>query len=258
MAEVEELVKAGYKEITLLGQNVNSYCKDLDTGYDFADLLRDINSFEGDFRIKFMTSHPKDATLKLFDTIAESEKVSRHIHLPFQSGSDDVLRRMNRRYTRRQYEEIIRYARSVIPDVSFTSDVIVGFPGETEQDFEQTLDLVRTVGFNGLFMFIYSVRRGTPAADMPDKIPHEISVERFKRLLELQNSVSAELNRRCIGRTVRVLTEKTDDDTLCTGRTMNDTIVRFDAGGRNIRAGQTVDVVINKAMNWALFGEIAE
>ncbi|MBR2338254.1 MAG: tRNA (N6-isopentenyl adenosine(37)-C2)-methylthiotransferase MiaB, partial [Clostridia bacterium] len=171
--EARELVAQGYKEITLLGQNVNSYGKGEAHGVDFPELLRRINAIEGDFIIRFMTSHPRDASPRLFDTIAACEKVSRHFHLPFQSGSDRILKAMNRHYTREQYLELVRYARRVIPDISFTSDVIVGFPGETREDFEQTLSLIREVGFTSLFTFIFSPRQGTPAAKMPDPISAE-------------------------------------------------------------------------------------
>lgn len=255
LEEVRELVKSGYKEITLLGQNVNSYCKDLQLGYDFADLLRDINSIEGDFRVKFMTSHPKDATRKLFDVIAECGKIGRHVHLPFQSGSDAILQKMNRKYTCEQYMQIIDYAKSKIPGVSFSSDVIVGFPGETEEDFEKTLQLVRRVEFSSLFMFIYSPRRGTPAAEMPDQVPHEISVDRFNRLAQLQNSISLRRNERLIGQTVTVLTDKPDGGSLYGGKTADDIRVRFDSHGTHIPEGQSVQVKIERAANWAVFGQ---
>ncbi|MBO5798128.1 MAG: tRNA (N6-isopentenyl adenosine(37)-C2)-methylthiotransferase MiaB, partial [Clostridia bacterium] len=166
--EAKQLVAAGYKEITLLGQNVNSYGKGEDHGVDFPELLRRINAIPGDFLIRFMTSHPKDASHRLFDTIAECEKVSRHFHLPFQSGSNRILQAMNRGYTHEQYLDLIRYAKSVVPDIAFTSDVIVGFPGETREDFEETVRLIREVEFVSLFTFIFSPRKGTPAAEMPD------------------------------------------------------------------------------------------
>ena len=170
LEEARSLVEAGYRDITLLGQNVNSYGKDLETPVPFAQLLREINAIPGDFRIRFMTSHPKDCTRELLDAMADCEKVAKHLHLPFQSGNDRVLKEMNRRYTREQYLELIRYARQVMPELSLTSDVIVGFPGETYEAFQDTLSLVEEVGFTSLFTFIFSPREGTPAAKMPDPV----------------------------------------------------------------------------------------
>ena len=183
--EVRELVESGAKDITLLGQNVNSYGKDLGTGYDFADLLAEIDRIPGDYRIRFMSSHPKDATKKLFDTMAASTHVARQLHLPFQSGSNRVLREMNRRYTREDYLELIRYARSVMPDLVVTSDVIIGFPGETEAEAMETVSLVEEVGFDALFTFIYSPRPGTRAAAMPDPVPRAVSARISSRVLSL-------------------------------------------------------------------------
>lgn len=254
LAEVKDLVKSGYKDITLLGQNVNSYCNDLDIDYDFADLLRDVNAIEGEFRIRFMTSHPKDATEKLFDTIAECDKVCNHVHLPFQSGSDRVLSLMNRRYTAEKYLSLIDYAKKKIPGVSFTSDVIVGFPTETEEDFEDTLKLVEKVGFSGLYTFIFSPRKNTPAAEMEGQIPQEVKSERFNRLLALQNENSVKANERHLGKTVEVLCEGYADDGYMTGRTEDNTIVRFRAEDGVI--GKFVSVEIDKALNWAVFGRI--
>ena len=173
LEEARSLVEAGYRDITLLGQNVNSYGKDLETPVPFAQLLREINAIPGDFRIRFMTSHPKDCTRELLDAMADCEKVAKHLHLPVQSGNDRVLKEMNRRYTREQYLELIRYARQVMPELSLTSDVIVGFPGETYEAFQDTLSLVEEVGFTSLFTFIFSPREGTPAAKMPDPVSRE-------------------------------------------------------------------------------------
>ena len=170
LSGARQMVNAGYKDITLLGQNVNSYGKWLDGDTDFADLLKSVADIEGDFWVRFMTSHPKDASRKLIDTMAENPKICNHLHLPFQSGSSRVLTRMNRRYTREAYIEIAEYAKSKIPDLSLTSDVIVGFPGETEEEFEETLSLIREVEFTSLFTFIYSPRRGTPAARMEQQL----------------------------------------------------------------------------------------
>lgn len=254
LAEVGQLVEEGYKDITLLGQNVNSYCRDLDLDYDFSDLLREINAIPGDFRIRFMTSHPKDATQKLFDTVAECEKVCKHIHLPFQSGSDRVLKLMNRRYTAEQYKSLIAYGREKIPGVSFTSDVIVGFPTETEEDFQDTLNLIKEVGFNGLFTFMYSPRKNTPAAVMDGQIPKETKAERFQRLLDLQNSTAFDFHSQYVEKTVRVLVEsKLEEEDFYTGRTDNNIIVNFKSK-RDV-VNSFVQVKINQAKNWALFGE---
>ena len=201
--EVRSLVAEGYKDITLLGQNVNSYGKDLEKPYDFADLLRDIDAIPGDYRIRFMSSHPKDATKKLFDTMAQSRHVARQLHLPFQSGNDRVLKEMNRRYTRAQYLELVNYAKSVMPDIVLTSDVIIGFPGETEAEAMDTVSLVDEVGFDALFTFIYSPRPGTKAAAMPDPATKEEKQVWFDRLLAVQNAKSAEIHAGYIGRTVR-------------------------------------------------------
>lgn len=257
IAEVKKLIADGYKDITLLGQNVNSYCKDLSLDYDFSDLLRDINALDGDFRIRFMTSHPKDATKKLFDTVATCEKVCKHIHLPFQSGSDRILKLMNRRYTAKQYLELIEYGRRMIPDVSFTSDVIVGFPTETEEDFEDTLSLIRAVGFNGLFTFQYSPRKNTPAAVMEGQISKEVKGERFSRLLALQSSKSFDFHSKYKGRTVRVLAENAlETPGMYTGRTDNNIIVNF-SSQKDVTAS-FVAVTIDEAKNWALLGHVAE
>jgi len=253
-AEFEELVAAGYKDITLLGQNVNSYGKDSGEHYDFADVLRELNSVEGDFRIRFMTSHPKDATEKLFRTIAQCNKVCKHIHLPFQSGSDRILKLMNRKYSSADYLSLIQKAREIIPGVTFTSDVIVGFPTETEEDFEDTLRLIKEVGFNGLFTFIYSPRRNTPAAVMDGQIDKETKGDRMRRLLEFQNSLVWDDNKRFLGETVRVLAEGSAEgeaDTF-TGRTDTNIIVNFKGNSECI--GNYVDVEITKALNWSLFG----
>ena len=208
LEEAKQMIGAGFKEIMLLGQNVNSYGKGLDEDINFAKLLRMVNGIKGDFRIKFMTSNPKDCTEELLDAVCECEKVERHLHLPFQSGSDSVLKRMNRKYTFDSYLKIIEAARKRIPDITFTSDVIVGFPDESEQDFQKTLDLVSRVGFSALFTFIYSKRPGTPAAVMHDGVSRSQKGARFDRLLRLQETKSKEVLESMIGRTVRVLCEE--------------------------------------------------
>lgn len=255
LCEFRELVHAGYQDITLLGQNVNSYCNDLDLDYDFSDLLRDICAIPGDFRVKFMTSHPKDASRKLMDTIAAEKKICRHLHLPFQSGSNKVLKEMNRKYTREQYLELVAYAKKTIPDLSLTSDVIVGFPGETEEDFEETLDLVRQVGFSGLYTFLYSPRPGTPAAERKDQVDRQIKSARFERLLALQNLSSEGCNSSYLGKDVEVLVygvSQTRPD-LWEGRTDNDTLVQITPSGE-LYPGERMKVHIEKTLNWAIFG----
>ena len=190
LAEAKEMIKSGCREITLLGQNVNSYGKGEEHGINFAKLLRMLNDLEGDFEIKFMTSHPKDCSIELLDTIAECKKISRHLHLPFQSGSSRILKLMNRYYDREQYLNLIKEAKKRIPDVKLTSDVIVGFPGETYEDFKETISLIKEVEFESLFTFIYSPRGGTPAAKMPDPISRETKGEWFDELLKAQEEIA--------------------------------------------------------------------
>lgn len=251
--EAQELVAAGYKEITLLGQNVNSYGKGEAHGVDFPQLLRRINAIEGDFLIRFMTSHPKDATHELFDTIAQCEKVSRHFHLPFQSGSNRILKAMNRRYTREQYLELIDYARRTVPGIVFTSDVIVGFPGEQREDFEQTLDLIERVGFVSLFTFIFSPRKGTPAAAMPDPIPASEKSAWFQEMTALQERLSAERMKKMVGQTRRALLEREENGFL-EARLPENIVVRVQGNAQDI--GRWADVAITQSRSWILTGEI--
>ena len=211
LAEAKQILSEGFKEIYLLGQNVNSYGKDLGGREDFPWLLRELNALEGDFILRFMTSHPKDASRELFDTMAACEKVERHIHLPFQSGNDRVLRAMNRGYTGDVYREKAAYARSLMPDIAITSDVIVGFPGETEAEFEDTLRLVEELGFDMLFTFLYSPRVGTPAAALPDPATKEEKQARFDRLLAAQNEVSRRMQAAHVGKTYRILIDGEGD-----------------------------------------------
>lgn len=253
--EARELVARGYKEITLLGQNVNSYGKGEAHGVDFPELLRRINAIEGDFLIRFMTSHPRDASHRLFDTIAACEKVSRHFHLPFQSGSDRILKAMNRHYTREQYLELIRYARSVIPDISFTSDVIVGFPGETREDFEDTLSLIREVGFTSLFTFIFSPRKGTPAAAMPDPISAEEKSKWFTEMTALQEELSGQRLAKLVGTVQKALIESDAGDYL-EARLSENSVVRVQGTPDDI--GKHALVRITAARSFILMGEIEQ
>ena len=256
LTQAKELIASGAKDITLLGQNVNSYGKDLEGGEDFASLIRDIAALDGDFRVRFMTSHPKDVSPALIAAMAENEKIARHFHLPVQSGSDGILKRMNRRYTAQAYLSTVKALREAMPDISLTSDIIVGFPGETEEDFEATMDMLRAAQYDMIFSFIYSPRKGTPAAEMPDQIPHAVSTERFARLLELQNEISLARNNRFVGRTMRVLAEEVSrtDDTKITGRGDSPRPIHF-AGDPSL-IGQFVNVKITSADTFSLNAEI--
>ena len=258
IAEARALVESGAKEITLLGQNVNSYGKDTGEGVDFADLLRKICKIDGDFRLRFMTSHPKDASDKLIEAMAEEEKIANHFHLPVQSGSDAVLKRMNRHYDSERYMSIIEKLKSSVDDVCITSDIIVGFPGETEDDFTDTLNLIKAVGFDAVFSFIYSPRVGTPAASMEGQIPKEVSRERFARLLEVVNPISLERNKRFLGRTLKVLAQEpcASVEGLITGRSDSPRPIHFPAGSSVI--GNFVKVKITKAETFSMNGEITE
>ena len=253
MAEVKELLQQGYKDITLLGQNVNSYGKDLGLGIDFADLLRELAELPGDFWLRFMTSHPKDATKKLFDVIASHPKIAKQFHLPFQSGNDRVLKAMNRHYDRAQYLSLVEYGKSLMPDLVLTSDVIVGFPGETEEEFEDTLSLIEQVHYDALFTFIYSPRKGTPAAEMPDPATKADKNRRFDRLLEAQNRISEQIHRDYVGKTFRVLVDGKDGDKL-TARTEGGRLVRF--SGSDDLIGQFTYVEITGNTTWSLVGQL--
>ena len=255
LAECRSLVESGIKDITLLGQNVNSYGKDLDQGVDFADLLAKIAAIPGDFRIRFMTSHPRDASKKLFDTMASSEKIAKQLHLPFQSGSSRVLKAMNRHYDRETYLEKVNYAKSVMPDLVLTSDVIVGFPGETEEEFEETISLIEEVRYDSLFTFIFSPRKGTPAASMEDPTPKEEKNRRFDRLCAVQNAISEQIHNTYIGKTMLCLVDGTDKDYL-TARTEGGRLVRFK--GDTALIGTFAKVTITGATTWSLTGCLAE
>lgn len=258
LAECRELAAAGYKEITLLGQNVNSYGKDLGLDMDFADLLEQVNAIPGEFLIRFMTSHPKDASQKLFETMARCEKVAPVFHLPFQSGNDRVLKAMNRIYDRSGYLEKVRALREQIPDVVITSDVIVGFPGETTAEFEDTLSLVEEVGFDALFTFIFSPREGTPAAKMDDPIPMAEKKANFQRLVDAQNAISAKKHAAYIGKTVRCLVDGTcaEEGFALTARTPGNRLVRVEAGEESL-IGTYRDIEITGANTWSLWGRLS-
>ena len=256
LAEVRELVQNGCRDVTLLGQNVNSYGKDLESPLDFADLLEEINKIPGDFLIRFMTSHPKDATQKLFETMARCEKIAPVLHLPFQAGNDRILRAMNRHYDRAQYLDEIRRLRALLPDIVLTSDVIVGFPGETTPEFEETLTLLEEVRFDALFTFLYSPRPGTPAAKLDDPMPREEKLQNFNRLVELQNQISAQKHAAYLGSVQRCLVDGLceDGEWTLTARTPGNRLVRLN--GPEDLIGQFVPVKITGANTWSLFGEL--
>ena len=256
LAEVRELVQAGYKEITLLGQNVNSYGKDLDTDWDFADLLSAIDEIEGDYLIRFMSSQPKDAGCKLFDTMARCVHVAKQLHLPVQSGCDRVLRAMNRPYDRAKYLDLITYARKVMPELVLTSDVIIGFPGETEAEAMETVALVKEVEFDALFTFIFSPRPGTPAAKLDDPVPRAEKQVWFDRLCQVQNEISARRHAAYVGKTLRVLVDGETDDSRwpLSGRTAGGRLVHL-VGDRSA-IGTYRHVTVTDSNTWALFGEL--
>ena len=251
LAEVKQLIAAGYRDITLLGQNVNSYGRGLDTPIDFADLLAQIAELDGDFLVRFMTSHPKDASKKLFDVMAAHDKIAKHLHLPFQSGSDRILKAMNRRYTAQEYLDLVQYAKSVMPGLVLTSDVIVGFPGETDEDFEKTLELVNAVEYDALFTFLFSPRRGTPAASLPDPMPKEDKQRNFDHLVARQNEISAALRRADVGKVLRCLIDGRDGAFL-TARTEGGRLVRL--VGDDSLIGQFRPIAITDATTWSLSG----
>lgn len=259
LEEVRGLVAEGYKDITLLGQNVNSYGKDLDTDVDFADLLAQINDIPGDFLVRFMTSHPRDASQKLFETMARCDKVAPQLHLPVQSGSSRVLKAMNRHYDRETYLDEVRRLKALIPDIVLTSDIIVGFPGETEEEFEKTLSLLEEVRFDSLFTFIFSPRVGTPAAKMDDPVPMAEKKKWFQRLLDTQNRISVEKHKEYIGRVLPVLVEEENP-----ADAVNNLNCRTD-GWRLVHVpgdvsllGQRKKVKITDCSTWSLFGEFVE
>ncbi len=256
LAEVRQLVEDGFKEITLLGQNVNSYGKDLLSPMDFADLLAEIDKIPGEYLIRFMTSHPKDAGEKLFDTMARCGHVAKQLHLPVQSGNSRVLRAMNRGYTREQYLEKVRYARRVMPELVLTSDIIIGFPGETEAEAMDTISLIEEVRYDALFTFLYSPRPGTPAAKLPDPASREEKQAWFDRLLEAQNRISGQLHQAYVGRTVRVLVDGESGDPRwpLSSRTHGGRLVHLSGSADLI--GKYVDAHVTDSNTWALFGEV--
>lgn len=257
ISEAQELIESGYKEITLLGQNVNSYGKDLSPQISFAELLRRINALDGDFRIRFMTSHPKDCTRELLEVMASCDKVAKHLHLPFQSGNNRVLHAMNRKYTREKYLELINYAKELMGDeLSITSDIIVGFPGETYEEFKDTLSLVEEVKFTSLFTFIYSPRRGTPAAEMPDPVSAEEKGKWFRELTDAQEKISAENMKKYAGRTFKcfVYGKGKLGDNYVAARTDGNLIIEFEGGSELI--GSFRNIRVTEPLTYVLKGEL--
>lgn len=256
--EIERLVADGVVEVMLLGQNVNSYGKTLEEPITFARLLKEIEKIEGLERIRFMTSHPKDLSDELIQVMAESKKICTHLHLPVQSGSTRILEKMNRRYTKEGYLELVRKIRAAVPDISLTTDIIVGFPGETEEDFQETLDVVRQVRYDSAFTFIYSRRTGTPAAVMEDQVPEDVVKDRFNRLLEEVQRISAEMCARYEGTVQRVLVESVNehDESLMTGRMSGNLLVHFPGDASLI--GKFVDVSLDECRGFYYLGKMTE
>ena len=256
--EIRMLVADGVKEVMLLGQNVNSYGKNLEEPMSFAELLQEVEKIDGLDRIRFMTSHPKDLSEDLIQVMKHSKKICRHLHLPLQSGSTEILRRMNRRYTKEQYLALAEHLRAEIPDLALTTDIIVGFPGETEEDFQETLDVVRRVRYDSAFTFIYSKRTGTPAAAMENQVPEDVVKDRFNRLLALVQEISREQSLRVDGQTLPVLVESVNeqDASLVTGRLSNNLLVHFPGDASLI--GQIVSVHLTECKGFYYYGERAE
>lgn len=260
--ECREVAKSGYKEIMLLGQNVNSYGNDLNEGLKFHELLREVCKIEGVERVRFMTSHPKDISDELIKTMAEEDKICNQLHLPVQSGSNKVLSDMNRKYTREQYLQKLNKVKEAIPDIVITTDIIVGFPTETQEDFEETLSILRLAEYDMIFSFIYSKRVGTPAAEMPDALSDEQKHINFDSMLKLQNEISKRKNERYVGRTEKVLIEgvsKTNAETL-TGRTEGGKVVNFSYKNSGLTENELIgsirDIEITQAQTWSLLGEL--
>ncbi len=250
LKEAQDIIDCGYKEITLLGQNVNSYGKNLEENINFSNILKNINDINGDYWIRFMTSHPKDATKELIDTIADCEHICNHLHLPFQSGNNKILNNMNRKYTREKYLELVNYAKYKIPELSISSDIIVGFPGETYKDFCDTLSLVKEVEFESLFTFIFSPRKGTSAFNMEDHIPYEEKSIWFKELLKLQEEISSNKLNKMIKKEYKVLVDGENKKGKLTSRTQGNISVEF-YGDKSI-IGKFARVKINKAKRFRL------
>lgn len=259
VAEIERAVAEGYKEFTLLGQNVNSYGKDFGEPEMFAKLLRVVNDIPGVERVHFMTSHPKDMSLEVIKAVAECEHVCEGFHVAMQSGSSKILQAMNRVYTRERYLELVKTIREYVPDAAITTDIIVGFPGETEEDFQETLSIVEEVGFTGAFTFIYSKRSGTPAAKMENQVPLDVKHDRLNRLMDLQNKKSQEQHEKLVGKVVDVLADgPSKNPKVWSGRTRTGVLVLWPIGDKTYEIGQKVNVLIDCAQTWQVKGKAIE
>ncbi|SEH27620.1 tRNA (N6-isopentenyl adenosine(37)-C2)-methylthiotransferase MiaB [Selenomonas sp. KH1T6] len=253
--EVEQAARAGYKEVTLLGQNVNSYGKDHKQA-DFAELLAMVDKVEGIERVRFMTSHPKDLSDRVIETMAHGRHLCEHIHLPVQHGSSKILKAMNRVYTAEAYKDLVKRIRAALPEVSLTTDLIVGFPGETEEDFEELLSFLKEIRYDAAYTFIYSKRSGTPAAEMENQVPEDVKKARLQRLMEVQNEISLEINQALLGKTLEVMVEgpSKNDENVWMGHTRSNKIVLFPHGEE--KAGDFVQVKITSPQTWVLKGEV--
>lgn len=259
IAEIENAVKEGYKEFTLLGQNVNSYGKDFGEKDAFAKLLRRVNEIPGVERIHYMTSHPRDMSEEVIKAVAECEHICENFHLPFQSGSTEILRRMNRGYSKEKYLALVNLIRQYLPDAAITTDIIVGFPGETEEDFAETLDVVRQVGFTSAYTFIYSKRSGTPAAKMENQVPLTVKKERLNRLMALQNENSLRCHQTLIGKTLDVLAEGPSKQAdVWAGRSRSGILVLWPIGDKKYEIGQKVNIKIDTAQTWLVKGQAVD
>ena len=258
--DVEQYTKKGYKEILFLGQNVNSYGSDLaDKSDNFAELLKKSAAVEGDFWIKYVSPHPKDFSDDVIDAIAKNSKIARMLHLPLQSGSTKILDAMNRGYTKEEYIKLAKKIKEKIPDIGLTTDIIVGFPGETDEDFQDTMDVVHDVGFENAYMFMYSKRTGTPAATMENQVDEKVKNERLQKLIRLQNMKAREESQKYLGQTIKVLVEgpSRKNPEMLTGRTSTHKVVLFKNNGKNLK-GKFVNIKINDAKTWTLYGELVE
>ena len=258
--DVEQYTKKGYKEILFLGQNVNSYGSDLaDKSDNFAELLKRSAAVEGDFWIKYVSPHPKDFSDDVIDAIAKNSKIARMLHLPLQSGSTKILDAMNRGYTKEEYIKLAKKIKEKIPDIGLTTDIIVGFPGETDEDFQDTMDVVNEVGFENAYMFMYSKRTGTPAATMENQVDEKVKNERLQKLIRLQNMKAREESQKYLGQTIKVLVEgpSRKNPEMLTGRTSTHKVVLFKNNGKNLK-GKFVNIKINDVKTWTLYGELVE
>ena len=258
--DVEQYTKKGYKEILFLGQNVNSYGSDLaDKSDNFSELLKRSAAVEGDFWIKYVSPHPKDFNDDVIEVIAKNPKIARMLHLPLQSGSTKILNAMNRGYTKEEYIKLAKKIKEKIPDIGLTTDIIVGFPGETDEDFQDTMDVVNEVGFENAYMFMYSKRTGTPAATMENQVDEKVKNERLQKLIRLQNMKAREESQKYLGQTIKVLVEgpSRKNPEMLTGRTSTHKVVLFKNNGKNLK-GKFVNIKINDAKTWTLYGELVE